>query len=142
MSFNRMSWRRILAKELQIFNATGKPMTLLLVQDGDGNVEPQVDDLINKAQPIPAQNLYPIYVYGKFEETDVQAFGNQGFYRRVVGVITIPLLFKSQLAAAAYIDPYNDGSRFKKAGAIVNEGRLFCIQTIESEFLATTGDIV
>lgn len=81
------------------------------------------------------------FIRGKFEETDSEQDGPAGRDRKVKGIITVPMLYRSYLAMAEYIDPYLDGSRFKKSGAIVDEGRIFITQMIESVYLKNTSEV-
>lgn len=137
-----MSWRRILSKQIEIFSNTGKPMTLYLVSSTYVQQQGTRDDLFANAQPIPDTNLVAVNIYGRFQETDTETYGDSGLYRSVKGVITIPMLYKTLLAKSAYVDPYLDGSRFKKAGNVVDEGRLFVTQKIQSEYLASKAAVV
>lgn len=98
--------------------------------------------LANDTEPSESGTTQTINIFGKFEETDALSVGDLGRERIVTGVITVPMLYKSQLAKAEYINPYNDGkSRFKKKGAIVDEGRLFVTLTIESVSLQNISEV-
>lgn len=138
----RMHWRRILSKQVEIFTNTGKVLVLYIPTTGYTTNQGHYIDKFKGAQPIPDSDLIAVNIYGKFLETDAETFGDTGRYRLVKGIITVPMLYKKQLALCAYIDPYLDGSRFKKVGATVDEGRLFVTQRIESEYLTSTADVV
>jgi hypothetical protein len=142
----QFSKRRLLKQQLRIFDMTGQTMYLIMranpsdIRTGytPGNL------FASTADPLEDDPNNPIVtraVKGKFEETNVEQYDDVGRKRVVKGIVTIPMLYKSYLAQAEYIDPYGDGSRFKKTGAIVDEERLFCTQSIESVTLATTADV-
>lgn len=115
-------------------------MTLLLRQTDPNKDVYTPGRLLDADTDAPESDLKRIYIYGKFEETDVESYGNIGRQREVNGVITVPMLYKTLLAQAEYIDPYNDGSRFTKDGAAVDEGRLFITQSIRSLSLKSVAD--
>ncbi len=138
----RLSYRRMLQQELKIFRAAGKPM-LLIVRTDANTVPTYTPGQLFTSDTLPEEttDTNHVYIYGKFDETDVEEFGTIGRKRLVKGIITVPMLYKSLLAAADFIDPYLDGSRFKKTGAIIDEGRIFCSQAITSFTLANTGEV-
>ncbi len=103
----------------------------------------------------PGQNLFLVdndpvedpshytfrYVKGKLEETDNMIPTEVGRHRVVTGIITMPMLYKSLLAQAEYIDPYLNGSRFTVSSGIVDEGRVFITAEIKSVYLTSTSTI-
>lgn len=133
----------MLSKQLSIFRSTGKPINLILrttapatTYNGPGYL------LTNDTEPSESATTRIINIWGKFEETDALSVGDLGRERIVKGVITVPMLYRSLLAQSEYINPYNDGkSRFKKTGAIVDEGRLFITVSIESVSLQSLSDV-
>lgn len=142
----RFSNRRILRRRLEIFNATGTVMQLI-IRTGSGippAYDPTVSGNLFTAESDPPEDSgdYTFrYIRGRFDETDDMEPGQAGRLRVVKGIITVPILFKSLLAQAEYIDPYLDKSRFSKTGAIINEGRTFCTVTIQSVYLTSTSEV-
>jgi hypothetical protein len=128
-------------QELRIFTLTGRTM-LLWMQTTPTNPTYVPGQLFNSDQDLPDSGLTQKYIRGKFEETDAESSGPEGKFRSVKGVIYVPMLYKAYLAQAEYIDPYLDGSRFKKSGAIVDEGRMFVTQSIESVSLTDPTNVV
>lgn len=130
--------RRVKQREDAIFNRTAKTMAMLV------RVTPVVlptntaDLFVSDTEPSEATgDLKRYYFRGKFEETIKEEYKAGGYIRSVTAVITVPQLYRDYLASAAYIDPYLDGSRFKKCGEAVVESRLYIIQKIESVSLAS-----
>ena len=142
----KFSKRRLMKQHLRIFDLTGQ-VIYLIMRSAPSDIRSQytpgflfqanadyLEDDPNNPTSVRA-------IKGKFEEVNMETYGDDGRSRVVKGVISIPMLYKTLLAEAEYIDPYGDGSRFKKVGAIVDEERLFCTQQIESVSLATTADV-
>jgi len=82
------------------------------------------------------------YIKGQFLEDDTMVPTEVGRNRVIKGTITIPMLYKSLLAQAEYIDPFLDGSRFTKVSGVVDEGRVMATCTIQSVYLKSTSEIV
>jgi hypothetical protein len=143
------SQRRILAKQLEIFNRTGQ-IILLLVNNTVTTPPTYTPGKLFSLPGSPASDIDPVenaanytsrFIRGRFAETDVEQTNGPGRRRSVKGVITVPMLYKSILAQTEYIDPYLDGSRFIKSGAIVDESRLFATVNIESLSLTSEADV-
>jgi hypothetical protein len=136
--------RRVLTKQLAIFNATGQlirlwipinvtiPQTYTPGQLFTQNEDPEESDANYRTQ----------YIRGKFLETDIEVSTGAGRRRYARGIISCPMIFKTVLAAAEYIDPYLDGSRFVKDGnASPDEERVFITQGIKLLSATSPGDI-
>jgi hypothetical protein len=133
----------MMRQEARIFNLTGTTMMLYLRTDGDEPAPYTPGQLFSAGEdPTDPSDYARLYVKGRFKETDDQTFGPAGHQNAVTGIITIPMLYKSILAKAEYVDPYLNGSRFVRVGAIVDEGRIFITQRIMSIYNKDTADIV
>lgn len=138
-----LSMRRMLNQEMRMFRNAAVTINLILrttppstTYHGPGYL------LQTDTEPSEATDTKTINIFAKFEETDAESMGDTGRERIVKGVITVPMLYKSLLAQAEFINPYNDGiSRFRKVGAIVDEGRLFVTQSIASVSLQNPSDV-
>jgi len=86
--------------------------------------------------------LTKLFIFGEFKESDAEESGKAGRQRIVRGTLRLPILYKNVLAQAEYIDPYNDGSRFRKNGAAVDEGHMMITQSLVSVSLVNKGDVV
>lgn len=72
------------------------------------------------------------YVLGQFSQTVLeQSITGIGREKQVSGIVEIPAIYKTLLAKADYIDPYNDGSLFMKVGKSTTDPQnLFVKQAI------------
>lgn len=139
----RFSFRRMNAKQMDIFRATGTTINLILRSTQPNTTYAGPGHLLDAdTEPDEATDTTTVNIFGQFDETDSYSVGELGRERIVKGIVTVPMLYKSLLAQAEYINPYNDGkSRFKKLGAIVDEGRMYAKVTLESVSLANRADI-
>ncbi len=140
----RFSLRRVLRKELDIFRRTGTTINLIVRSVPPSTTYSGPGYLLSAdTEPTEVGSTTVVNIFGKFEEVDAQTMGATGRERLVRGVITVPMMYRKILAKTEYINPYNDGvSRFRKIGAIVDEGRLFVTQQIESVSLANVSQVV
>ncbi len=138
--------RKVLRKSLEIFRATGKPMKLWIRNSAailDSATYAPGNLFSNASDPIESDTNYTTrFIFGKFEEADAVTFDGPGRRRAVSGVIVVPMLYKQLLSACEYVDPYLDGSRFVKLGAIIDESRLFCTLNIRSMSLQNPSEVV
>lgn len=136
------SRRRMNRQELHMFIRTGQVMVLWSRITPPNTAATPSDLFAADSEPLEGtDDLQKHYIIGQFQEQAVEQFSEIGRLRQVTGTITVPMMYKSLLAQAAYIDPYNDGvSRFKKCGTMVDEERLFVTQKIEAVTLKSVGD--
>jgi hypothetical protein len=138
------SYRRVLRQELRIFNVVGKPILLYLRITPDAALpfNPAIDPFQKNEDPIELNNYTKRYIKARFVEKDTQIFDDNGRKKEVTGTITCPAIYRSLLAETEFVDPFLDGSRFVKVGAIVNEGRSMITQQIKSLYNADTSEVV
>lgn len=94
-------------------------------------------------EPPEVAGEFTVYgFFGKFEEDISEDRDEGGRYKQVKGLLTIPFAWRSLLAKADYIDPYNDGSRMSKIGhTVVDEERMLIYQTIQGTVFPNTDEI-
>lgn len=136
----RFSQRRVLNLENAMFRLSGRPILLITRTDNAPAYTPG-QLFATDTEPEEASTTVKRYIFAKFEETDMEEFGGSGRKRAVKGVLTVPMLYKAFLGEASYIDPYLDGSRFRKVGATVNESRSYITQAIEAFSLASPAEV-
>ena len=138
----RLSYRRMFHRQMQMFNMTGKCITIYVQTSGPDTPPDVPDDVFTGTEAPNESGLTKKYIWASFEESDNDQFTEIGKLRSVSGIITIPMLWKTDWANTKLIDPYGDGSRFVKDGPVqIDEGRFMIVQRINAIKLSSVGEV-
>jgi hypothetical protein len=79
------------------------------------------------------------YIFAYYEEVVQEEMPAEGEITSVIGKLTVPRIYQAKLAATTYFDPYLNGSRFAKYGAVQDSQDIMIYQTIKSVTLPKQG---
>jgi hypothetical protein len=133
--------RRIKQRTDQVFNRTAKTMAMYVRNSPATPPSPTADLFAADTEPSEPGEFTKYFFRGQFKEKVEESYEAGGYVRSVKASITVPMEWRGLLAQASYIDPYLDGSRFKKVGQAIAQNRLYIIQELESVSLGSLTEV-
>ena len=136
----QFSKRRINQQTLNIIRYTGR--VIACYQQISGFPDPSVripTDPYAAAAGEPDADYKKYFIFASFKQTTGESTAIEGQVTAVTGTLVVPRMYVDVLRVTAYFDPYCNGSKFIKVGAVVDEENIVVEQAIKSIYLPNQG---